>query len=225
MKAYNELVRELDSDGAHYSQDLSEVDVSDPEDVKILVNDPSGEVLVHLGSGNYLDRYKIYRAHVQEWRQQFEKLESVDLRYDRQIIVNPDLRGAPKPAPISANAAKAAVAAGVPAVALTAAALVQHHKEEAKTKAVAAKKPVHTAKVVAKSKAAPHKAVHAKAARQAAKAVAKMHTKAPTAATTVKPASAKPASPKPAATVYGPPPPRQVQNGSRGKPRPGVPKD
>jgi hypothetical protein len=29
-------------------------------------------------------------AHLQEWRQQFQKLESVDLRYDRQIIVNPD---------------------------------------------------------------------------------------------------------------------------------------
>jgi hypothetical protein len=30
MKAYNELVQELDSGGAHYSQDLSEVDLSDP---------------------------------------------------------------------------------------------------------------------------------------------------------------------------------------------------
>ena len=28
-----------------------------------------------------------------QWRQQFEKLESVDLRYDGQIIVNPDLQG------------------------------------------------------------------------------------------------------------------------------------
>ena len=37
-------------------------------------------------------------AHVREWRQQFDKLESVDLRYDRQIIVNPDLQGAVKQA-------------------------------------------------------------------------------------------------------------------------------
>ncbi len=117
MKIYNQLVRELDSEGAHYSQDLSEVDLSDPEDVKVLTNDPDGEVLVHLGSSNYLDRFKIYVAHLREWRQQFPKLESVDLRYDRQIIVNPDLRG-PEHLPVSANAAKAAIAAGVKPAAL-----------------------------------------------------------------------------------------------------------
>ena len=90
MKNYNEMVRDLDSGGAHYSQELSEVDVSDPEDVKVVAADANGEVLVHLGSGNYLQRYKTYVTHVQQWRQQFDKLESVDLRYDGQIIVNPD---------------------------------------------------------------------------------------------------------------------------------------
>jgi hypothetical protein len=32
-------------------------------------------------------------SHVGEWRQQFHKLESVDLRYDGQIVVNPDASG------------------------------------------------------------------------------------------------------------------------------------
>jgi len=111
MKIYAGLVRDLDSEnapapeatpkssasapgsgaqGAHYSQDLSEVDLSDPEDVKVTVADPSGAVLVHLGTADFLRRYKIYMAHAQEWRQQFNKLDSVDLRYDRQIIVNPE---------------------------------------------------------------------------------------------------------------------------------------
>lgn len=94
MRIYNEVIRQLDSGGAHYSQDLSEVDITDPDDVKVLASNPQGEVLLHLGSENYLDRYKIYVAHAQEWRQQFDKLESVDLRYDRQIIVNPDMPGA-----------------------------------------------------------------------------------------------------------------------------------
>ncbi len=113
MKTFNELVRELDSSGGHYSQDLSEVDLTDPEDVKVLTNDPSGEVLVHLGSANFLDRFKIYVAHLREWRQQFTKLESVDLRYDQQIIVNPDLRGTAKQPVLTQAAAKAAMAAGV----------------------------------------------------------------------------------------------------------------
>jgi cell division protein FtsQ len=118
MKIYNELVAQLDSGGSHYSQDLSEVDLSDPEDVKILTNDRQGEVLVHLGSSNYLDRYKIYIGHLQQWRQQFENLESVDLRYDRQIVVNPERQGMAKQTPLSSAAARAAVAAGVKPAAL-----------------------------------------------------------------------------------------------------------
>ena len=118
MKIYSDVMSQLDSSGAHYSQDLSEVDLSDPDDVKVLVSDPQGEVLVHLGSSDYLDRYKVYVTHVQQWRQQFAKLESVDLRYDRQIIVNPDLGGAMKPAPLSLSAVKNAMAAGVKSAAL-----------------------------------------------------------------------------------------------------------
>jgi cell division protein FtsQ len=113
MKDYNELVRQLDSGGAHYSQDISEVDLSDGEDVKVMTADSSGGVLVHLGNGTYLQRYRIYVTHVEAWRQQFEKLDSVDLRYDGQIIVNPDLQGIARQPALTPAAAKAALAAGV----------------------------------------------------------------------------------------------------------------
>jgi cell division protein FtsQ len=118
MKAYNELVEELDSAGARYSQDLSEVDLSDLENLKIRVNDPAGDVLVELGSSEYLKRYKTYVSHVQEWRQQFQKLESVNLRYDNQVIVNPDMEGRTKQPALAASAARAAAAAGVKPAAL-----------------------------------------------------------------------------------------------------------
>jgi cell division protein FtsQ len=109
MKVYMDLVRELDSGGARYSQDLSEVNLIDLEDVKVRVNDPAGDVLVHLGSSDYLRRYKTYASHVQEWRQQFRDLESVDLRYDNQIVVNPDIpkvTKAAKPASLTSTAAR-----------------------------------------------------------------------------------------------------------------------
>ena len=118
MKIYNDVVSQLDAGGARYSQELSEIDLSDPDDVKVMANNHAGEVLVHLGSSNYLDRYKIYVTHLQEWQQQFDKLESVDLRYDRQIIVNPDLQGPMKQPPLSTEAAKRAMAAGVKPAAL-----------------------------------------------------------------------------------------------------------
>jgi len=118
MKTYNELVQELDSGGARYSQDLSEVDLSDLENLRVRVNDPAGDVLVELGSSDFLRRYKTYVSHVQEWRQQFQKLESVNLRYDNQVIVNPDMEGKPRQAAIAASTAKAAAAAGVKPAAL-----------------------------------------------------------------------------------------------------------
>lgn len=93
MKIYAMLIKELDSDGGNYSKDVSEVDLSDPEDVRVTVSDPAGAVMLYLGSSNFLGRYKLYAAHAGEWRQQFQKLESVDLRYERQIIVNPDEHG------------------------------------------------------------------------------------------------------------------------------------
>src|SRR5579863_7018208 len=136
MKIYNDLVSQLDAGGAHYSQDLSEVDLSDAEDVKVVASDPQGEVLVHLGSGNYLERYKIYVSHVREWRQQFDKLESVDLRYDRQIIVNPDLQGTAQQPPISKLSAKAALAAG-----MKPAALITHEVAAPKSNSIPPLKP------------------------------------------------------------------------------------
>jgi cell division protein FtsQ len=118
MKAYNELVQDLDSGGARYSQDLSEVDLTDLENLKVRVNDPAGDVLVELGASEYLKRYKTYVSHVREWRQQFQKLESVNLRYDNQVIVNPDMEGRPKQPALAASAARAAAAAGVKPAAL-----------------------------------------------------------------------------------------------------------
>jgi cell division protein FtsQ len=160
MKIYNDLVSQLDAGGAHYSQELSEVDLSDAEDVKVLPSDPQGEVLVHLGSSNYLERYKVYVSHVREWRQQFDKLESVDLRYDGQIIVNPDLQGTIRQPPLSKSSAKIAMAAGMKPAALITQVPAQKSTPvlapAAPTKAVAkkaAKKPHH--KVAAKATARP----------------------------------------------------------------------
>ncbi len=50
---------------------------------------------------------------MRDWRRQFQKLESVNLRYDNQVIVNPDMEGKPRQAAISPSVAKAAIAAGV----------------------------------------------------------------------------------------------------------------
>lgn len=94
MKIFSQMMSELDAGGANYSKDVNEVDLTDPEDVKITVPDPAGAVLIHLGSSNFLDRYKLYVSNAQKWREEHSKLDSVDLRYEGQVILNPDSRAA-----------------------------------------------------------------------------------------------------------------------------------
>ena len=119
MKTYIRLIKELDSSGAHYSHDLSDVDLTDPDDVKATVTDPHGAVLVHLGASNFFDRFQTYVTHVQEWRTQFQRLQSVDLRYEHQVIVNPDPARAvvavPNPETSAAGEVKATTAKTKPA--------------------------------------------------------------------------------------------------------------
>lgn len=189
MKHYNELVRELDSNGAHYSQDLSEVDLSDSEDVKVLAADSNGEVLVHLGSGNYLQRYRTYVTHVQQWRQQFDKLESVDLRYDGQIIVNPDLAGMARQPALTPAAAKMAMAAGVKT-----AAIVNYEKYVTHPVPATPAKKEAKPKAKVQTKVAGH---HAQAQTVPAKHASAKHALA-------KPASAKPALAKHASAKRAP---------------------
>jgi cell division protein FtsQ len=103
MKVFMRLMRELDGgDGtqgkARYSRDVDEVDLSDPEDVRVTAKGGSGPIELHLGNENFLQRYLVFLSNVQKWEQERGKLESVDLRYGREVILNPDMHAAPAPA-------------------------------------------------------------------------------------------------------------------------------
>jgi cell division protein FtsQ len=114
MKIFMRLMHELDEgDGrsaakAQYSRNLEEVDLSDPEDVKVLANGGSGPILLHLGNENFLQRFMVFLTNVQKWEQERGKLKSVDLRYGHEVILNPDMQAAAPPTPPPAAKADAA---------------------------------------------------------------------------------------------------------------------
>jgi cell division protein FtsQ len=87
MKVYSAFIHDMDSDGKGTTSQLSEVDLSDPEDVKALIPDHNNEVLVHFGTENFLTRYKKFEDHIVEWRGQYPRLSSVDMRYERQVVL------------------------------------------------------------------------------------------------------------------------------------------
>lgn len=85
IQRYMTLLKDLDSNQDDYSKDLSEVDVSDPDDVKIILKtDP---ILVHLGKEEFLPRYRLYLANIKRLEQDHPDIDSVDMRFKDQIVI------------------------------------------------------------------------------------------------------------------------------------------
>jgi cell division protein FtsQ len=82
MAVYLRLMAELDADGKHYSEQISEIDLTDPEDARVVMPEQGSDILVHLGEERFLERFQRYRANIAGWRQQYPHLKSVDLRFD-----------------------------------------------------------------------------------------------------------------------------------------------
>ena len=114
MKIFEDFLTAMDATGEHTSAKLSEVDLSNPEDVKALIPDSGAEVLVHFGDADYLERYRKYEAHLAEWRSQYPKLASVDMRYDRQAVLEMQPGSQVPVNSIEPTAAVAKAAAAVP---------------------------------------------------------------------------------------------------------------
>jgi len=96
MQIYLRLMRELDvNDGSEKSPEplshkVQEVDLSDPADVRITAQAGLGPVLLHMGSDHFLPRFQVFLANVKRWEREHGRLQSVDLRFGREVILNPD---------------------------------------------------------------------------------------------------------------------------------------
>ena len=87
MAVYQRLLAELDSNGQQLSEQISEIDLTDSADAKVLMPEQGGDILAHFGEDQFLERYQRYKAHISEWRQQYPKLAAVDLRYEQQVVL------------------------------------------------------------------------------------------------------------------------------------------
>lgn len=87
MAVYQRLIGDLDSTGQHLSEQISEIDLTDPEDARVLMPEQGADILAHFGDDQFLARYRTYKAHIAEWRQQYPNLVAVDLRYDHQVVL------------------------------------------------------------------------------------------------------------------------------------------
>lgn len=83
---YQSLIQSLDENGASLSKDLSEIYLNDPDNVSVILNDDT--VLVHLGRNDFQQKFRHYLAMGKDLKQKYPRLDSVDLRFQNQIVIN-----------------------------------------------------------------------------------------------------------------------------------------
>ena len=142
MKVFERFIADLDSGGEKLSAQLSEVDLSDPEDVRATVPSSGSDLLLHFGDEDFLNRWRIYQSHLAEWKQQYPKLASVDLRYERQVVL-----GMEKGAPIAPAQAASAETVDAEKAEVSALSPTAQRQMAAASRKLAARKPARTAHI------------------------------------------------------------------------------
>jgi cell division protein FtsQ len=85
MAVYQRFVAELDQNNQRLTQQVSEIDLSDPEDLRATMPEQGSDILAHFGEGQFMHRLQVYKAHIAEWRGRYPKLIGVDLRYNGEV--------------------------------------------------------------------------------------------------------------------------------------------
>jgi cell division protein FtsQ len=104
LTLYQDFAQQLGEEASHAGWLVSEVDLADRDDLKALLVQDRETVQVHFGHQDFLARFRNFLALLPEVRKTNTRIDSVDLRYRNQIVVNP------QPAAPPANAASPAPA-------------------------------------------------------------------------------------------------------------------
>jgi len=167
MAVYQRFVAELDQNNQHLTQQVSEIDLSDPEDLRATMPEQGSDILAHFGEDHFMSRLQVYQSHIAGWRRTYPKLIGVDLRYNGEVPLEmatnngTDTTASTAKEPVAKLAAKAAPAV-VPQKSDAKAVKPAPAKANA-NKTTEAKKAAEARKRAARLKAAKAKAAHDKA--------------------------------------------------------------
>ncbi len=100
MKMYEQFLKEIEQARPGAADQVSEVDLSDANDIRAtLAGMPElgapqagGQqaVVVRFGDGNFFNKYHVLMENLSQWRANAGRIESVDLRFERQVVVKPE---------------------------------------------------------------------------------------------------------------------------------------
>lgn len=89
LAIYQEFVRQLGDEPSSAGWLVSEVDLGDADDLKVLLVEGRETIQAHFGRNDFKQRFRDFLALLPEVRRTNTQIDSVDLRYRNQVVVNP----------------------------------------------------------------------------------------------------------------------------------------
>jgi cell division protein FtsQ len=112
MAYYTQLLRDLTAVRPGAADHVSEVDLSDASDVRVTLAglsemgitglEEQGPVLVHFGTKDFDTKFRVLVDNISQWRASAGRVDSIDLRFSKQVVVNPESRAVAVKTPVAA---------------------------------------------------------------------------------------------------------------------------
>ena len=131
-------------------ESVSEIDLSDANDLQATLAGLQGApdaVLVHFGNGGFHDKFQVLLNNIGQWEAAAGRVASVDLRFEHEVVVNPETSSsAPPSQPVAAKpvAAKPRTVKPIATKPVASARLAGDTKPKPKLKPAAQRKIAHT---------------------------------------------------------------------------------
>jgi cell division protein FtsQ len=95
MQTYQEFIRDVDLVRSGSSDRVSEVDLANPKDLRAVMTgishpDDSQAVTINFGDADFTAKYRIVVENFAQWQASNGRVQSLDLQYSRQVVLNPD---------------------------------------------------------------------------------------------------------------------------------------
>jgi cell division protein FtsQ len=95
MQICQEFLKDVDLVRPGSSDSVSEMDLSNPKDLRVVMSglasaNDTQAVTIHFGSGEFTGKYKMLVDNFSQWQANAGHVQSIDLQYARQVVVNPD---------------------------------------------------------------------------------------------------------------------------------------
>jgi cell division protein FtsQ len=107
MQTYEEFMKDIDLVGfpatrekptvlaTHPSEKVSEVELGNPKDLRVVMTglssvDDAQAITIHFGHDDFTNKFSMLVNNFAQWQANTGHMQSIDLQYPKQVVVNPD---------------------------------------------------------------------------------------------------------------------------------------